>query len=95
MNWPPMLMHVKIQNEKTRFGLWLPLFLLLPLALVVLLILSPFILIGILVLWVCGQGRWVRWGFRCLKVAIVSSWTLRGLKVDIQNGNEHVYVSVV
>jgi hypothetical protein len=95
MNWPPMLMHVKVKNEKSDFGLWLPLFLLFPLALVVLIILSPLIIIGIIVLCALGYGRWVWWGFRCLWVAIVSSWALRGLKVDVQNGNKHVFVSVV
>jgi hypothetical protein len=95
MNWPPMLMHVKVKNEKSNFGLWLPLFLLFPLALVVLIILSPLIIIGILVLLMLGQERWVEWGLRCLWVAIVSSWALRGFKVDVQNGNQHVFVSVV
>jgi hypothetical protein len=95
MNWPPMLMHVKVKNEESDFGFWLPLFLLFPLALVVLIILSPLIIIGIIVLCTLGHGRWVWWGFRCLWVAIVSSWALRGLKVDVQNGNKHVFVSVV
>jgi hypothetical protein len=95
MNWPPMLMHVKVKNEKSDFGFWLPLFLLFPLALVVLIVLSPLIIIGIIVLCALGYGRWVWWGFRCLWVAVVSSWALRGLKVDVQNGNKHVFVSVV
>jgi hypothetical protein len=95
MNRPPVLMHVKIKNEKSDFGLWLPLFLLFPLALVVLLVLSPLVLIAILVLWGCGYGRWVRWGLRCLVVAFVSSWALRGLKVDVQGRRENVFISVV
>ena len=41
MKRPPMLMHMRIQGERGGFGLWLPLFLLLPLALVVFIILSP------------------------------------------------------
>ena len=53
MNRPPMLMHLKFQSENGKFGLWLPLFLLIPLALVVLIILSPLILIAIL-----GQSIW-------------------------------------
>jgi hypothetical protein len=61
MNRPPLLMHVKIKNERSDFGLWLPLFLLFPLALVILIILSPLILIGILILCVLGYGRWVSW----------------------------------
>jgi hypothetical protein len=95
MNWPPMLMHVKIKNEKADFGLWLPLFLLFPLALVVIIILSPLILIGILVLCVLGYGRWVAWGFRCLWVAIVSSWALRGLKVDVRGYKGTVQVNII
>jgi hypothetical protein len=95
MNWPPMLMHVKVKNRKSDFGIWLPLFLLLPLALVAMIILSPFILIAILVLCALGYGRWVSWGFRCLWVAIVSSWALKGLKVNVQNGDEYVFISVV
>jgi hypothetical protein len=95
MNWPPMLMHVEIKGKKHDFGLWLPLFLLLPLALVVMIIVSPFILIAILILFATGQGRWVWWGLRCVKVAILSLCSLRGLKLDIQKGDEYVFISVV
>ena len=95
MNWPPTLMHVKIKNEKANFGLWLPLFLLFPLALVVLIVLSPIILIAVLILCGFGRDRWVWWGLRCLKVAIVSSWALRGLKVDVQTRRDIVQVSVI
>jgi hypothetical protein len=88
-------MHVKVKNEKSDFGLWLPLFLLFPLALVVLIILSPLILIGVLVMLALGQGRWVEFGFRCLWAAITSSWALRGLRVDIQGRNGTVQVTVI
>jgi len=92
MNRPPMLMHVKFGNEDRKFGLWLPLFLLLPVALVVLIILSPLILIAILVLWPMGWGKPAlmmipaAWGIFC---------SMRGLKVDIQSSTECVYISVV
>jgi hypothetical protein len=95
MNRPPLLMHLKIRNEKSDFGLWLPLFLLFPLALVVLLVLSPLVLIGVLVLWGCGYGRWAWWGLRCLAAAFVSSWAMRGLKVDVQGRRENVFISIV
>jgi hypothetical protein len=95
MNWPPLMMHVKVKNEKSDFGLWLPLFLLFPLALVVLIILSPLILVAVLILWACGYGRWAWWGLRCLKAAVVSSWAIRGLQVDVQGPKETVYVSVI
>jgi hypothetical protein len=92
MNWPPMLMHIKIQSKKGKFGLWLPLFLLIPLALVILIILSPLILIAILVLWPSGWGRWA---LMSLKAAFVSFWALRGLKVEVQGRNECVYITVI
>ncbi len=92
MKRPPMWMHIKIQGEHRGCGLWLPLFLLLPLALVVLIILSPLILIGVLVLWISG------WGKRALYIlpaAFGVFCSLRGLKVDIQSRHESVYISVV
>jgi hypothetical protein len=92
MNRPPMLMHLRIQNEKKKFGLWLPLFLLLPLVLVVLLILSPLILIALLVLWPSG---WSKWALLALRAAFLSFCSLRGLRVDIQSGSQYVYISVV
>jgi len=92
MKRPPMLMRVKIKGEDGKFGLWLPLFLLLPLALVALLILSPLILIAVLVLWPSGWG----------KRALLFLWTsfevfcsMRGLKVDIQDGHQYVHIFVI
>lgn len=92
MNRPPVLMHMRFHNEDRKFGLWLPLFLLMPLALVVLIILSPLILIAILVLWPSG------WGKSALMIIPVA-WRLfcsmRGLQVDVQSRRECVYISVV
>ena len=92
MNRPPLLMHVKFQNEDRKFGLWLPLFLLIPLALVVLIILSPLILIAVIILWPSGWGKLA---LLALWAAFVSFCSLRGLKVDIQGPKERVYISVV
>jgi hypothetical protein len=91
MTWPPMLMHVKIKNEEHNFGLWLPIFLLLPLALVVLIILSPIIILGLILFW----DSWGTWTLKVLWAAVVSYWSVRGLEVNVQNGNQHVYVSVI
>lgn len=92
MNRPPMLMHVKVQNKERNFGIWLPLFLLIPLVLVILIILSPLILIAILILWPSGWGRWA---WLSLQAAFASFWAIRGLKVDVENNNECVYISVI
>ena len=87
-----MLMHVKIQKEDRRFGLWLPLFLLLPLALVLFIILSPLILIAVLILWPSG------WGKRAMLILRASFdifGSMRDLRADIQSHHQYVYISVI
>ena len=65
---------------------------LLPLALVVLIILSPLILIGVILLWPSGRGKWALF---VLPAAFRVFCSLRGLRIDIQSGRESVYISVV
>ena len=92
MKRPPMLMHMRIQSQNGGFGLWLPLFLLLPLALVVFIILSPLILFSVIVLWPSG------WGKRALlisRTALEIFCEMRGLKVDIRSGRQIVSFSVL
>jgi hypothetical protein len=92
MKRPPMLMHVRIQGEERGFGLWLPLFMLLPLALVVFIILSPLILVSVLVLWPSG------WGKRALLFssgALEIFCAMRGLMVDVRSGHQIVSISVI
>jgi hypothetical protein len=92
MNRPPVWMHLRFKNEGRKFGLWLPLFLLIPLALVALIILSPLILITILVLWALGWGK-------PAVMFVPAVWrifcSMRGLQVDVQNRHQCVYISVV
>ena len=92
MNRPPILMRIKIQGEDGKFGLWLPLFLLLPLVLVVMLILSPLILIAVLILWPSGWGKRA---LLVLRTAFVAFCSMRGLRVDIQNRHQCVYIYVI
>jgi hypothetical protein len=92
MKRPPMLMHLEVQGENKRFGLWLPLFLLLPLALLVLIILSPLILIAVLILWPSGWGKWA---LLVIRAAFGILCSLHGLRVDIQDRHQCVYISVV
>lgn len=71
--------------------MWLPLFLLLPLALVVFIILSPLILLAVIILWPSGWGKWA---LSVLRAAYNVFCSLRGLKVDIQSRRETVYISI-
>lgn len=92
MSWPPIIMRIKIKNQHTNFGLWLPLFLLFPIALVIFIILSPLILIAVIVLWERGWGKLALFS---LQAAFVTCWSLRGLKVDVQGPKECVTISII
>jgi hypothetical protein len=94
MNRPPLWMHLRFKNavKDKDFGLWLPLFLLLPLALVVLIILSPLIIIALLVLWPFG---WSQWALRVLAAAGRIFCSMRGLEVNVKNRQGYVYITVV
>ena len=92
MKRPPMLMHVKIRGQEKGFGFWLPLFLLLPLALVVFIILSPLILIAVLILW---PSDWGKRAVLVLKTTFEVFSSLHGLRVDFQSNNKCLYISVV
>jgi len=92
MKRPPMLMHVKIRGGRRGFGLWLPLFLLLPLVLAVFIILSPLILIAILVFWPRG---WRKSALHIFGAALEILCSMRDLKVDIQSGHHCIYISAV
>lgn len=92
MSWPPMLMHVKIHSKDANFGLWLPLFLLAPLVLAILLVLSPLILIALFVCYCLGWGKMV---WFAIQMVFISLWNLHGLKVDVQNAKETVFISIV
>ena len=92
MNMPPLLMRLKIKNDEHDFGLWLPLFLFLLIALVVFIILLPLLILAVIVLWPCGWG----------KTVLLAPWAAcrifcatRGLKVDVQGPREVVKIYFV
>ena len=103
MKRPPMLMRVQIHGEEGRFPLWLPLFLLLPLALALLIILSPLILIAAVILRVrrrqlppiARASLGMLCSVRCIRAAFDVLCSMPGLRVDVSNRNERVYVSVI
>jgi len=92
MKRPPMYIRMRIQGKEKGFGIWMPLFLLLPLALVMFIIFSPLILIAVLVLWPTGWGRRTLLVMRAAWEVITA---MRGLRVDIKNGRQCVYISIV
>jgi hypothetical protein len=95
MNWPPMLMHIKVKNKDTDFGIWIPFILLLLIAFAVVIALSPFIILAVIIMFMVGAERWARltvWG---IAMAFVSAWSLKGLEVNVQNSRDIVIVSVI
>lgn len=92
MKRPPMLLHLKIRNKKISFGLWLPIFLLLPLALAVFIVAAPLILIAILIFWPRGWRKRALHIFGAIFEIICS---LRGIKVDMQSDRDYMYISAV
>ena len=92
MNHPPLIMRIRVQNPEHKFGLWLPLFLLIPLVLIVLIILSPLLLIGFLALCCMGWGKLALH----LPVAICRVYcAARGLRVDVDNPTEKVKIFIL
>jgi len=92
MKRPPMLVHVKIRGKRCRFGLWLPLFLLLPLALAIFIIVAPLILIAIPIFWPSG---WRKRALHIFGAVFEIICSMRGIKVDMQSDHDCVYISAV
>lgn len=95
MNWPPMLMHIKVKNHDTDFGIWIPFILVLLIAFAVVIVLLPLIVLAVIILLMVGLERYARltvWG---IITGFVAAWSLKGLEVNVQSPGEHVIVSVI
>lgn len=90
--WPPLWAYVKIRGKGRGFGFWLPLFLGVLILLALFIAFSPLILLAVILLWPIGWGRWI---VEAIKTGYVMLCSLKGLKVDIQNSKDTVYVNIV
>jgi hypothetical protein len=89
MNFPPMLMRLKIIDGDRRINLWLPIFLVWLLILLVAIIISPLICLAVILLWPWGWGEMLLLlGPAVYRVLCA----LRGLQVDIQRPGETILV---
>jgi hypothetical protein len=105
MKRPPLLIGVQFRGEEGCLPLWLPLFLLVPLALALLIAFSPLILIAIVVLRLTGRNRDLPPAARASLRALCSLRGIRaafdvlcstpGLRVDARSGNDRVYISII
>ncbi len=91
MNRPPCLMRVRVGRPGRKINLWLPLFIIFLFVAVILLILSPLVLLAAVILWPFGWGRPL---LAIIPAVIGCLWAMRGLKVEVEKGEEKVLVSV-
>jgi hypothetical protein len=105
MKRPPMVLRLQIRGKEKGFGLWLPLFLLIPLGLALVIAFSPLILIAIVILRrrrhrdLLSPTARTYLGMLCsprgIRAAFDLFCSMPGLRVDVRNKNEQVYISVI
>jgi hypothetical protein len=90
MNFPPLIMRLRILNNKKSIRLWLPIFLLYPFLLVLALVVEILVLVAFLLLWPFGWGKTLILFMPYLFRVICA---LRELEVDVQKRQEMFFVS--
>jgi len=88
MNYPPMLLCLGIGRR--RFPVWLPLFLLWPVAAALAIVLAPLVLLAALILWPSVWGKLVLLSGPML-LGILSA--LRGLELNLNLGSRLLQIS--
>lgn len=89
----PLLMKIKIPRQsKHPLTLYLPLFIAWIILIAVFLLLLPIIFIMAIVSWSKGYGRLV-----LIFIPMVCSifWHMQGLKIDVQDKDQHIYLSFI
>ena len=90
MIWPPSLLRIRIRNSNIRFSLWLPLFLVWPLVLLAMVILSPLIILCAVLLWSLGLSKPLLLTGPVLFRLFCS---MRGLEIVVENSSDQVLIS--
>ncbi|MBM4032589.1 MAG: hypothetical protein FJ291_12495 [Planctomycetes bacterium] len=90
MTWPPSLLRIRIvKGGRKRVGLWLPLLLVWPLAVVLWLVLLPLLLVAAILWWPSGRGkRLLLAGPAIFRVFCA----LRKLSVDVESPDSTVRI---
>ena len=105
MKRPPLLLRLKIPGKKSRPGCWLPIFLLLPVALALLIALAPVMLVvGAVVRW---RGRRKRQlstariiigmlcSFRGIMAVVGLICSMPGLRVDVTDDDGRLEIAII
>ena len=89
MIFPPSLMRVRVQTRKRRIGLWLPLFLIWPFALLLAVVLLPFVIIIAIL---TRNRSWSKTILLSGPLAFNLFCALRGLEVRVDQHGQKVLV---
>ena len=92
MNWPPLLLHLRVPSNEGFVGLWLPWFLLYPVLLALMLVVLPFVFLAILFLLPAGKAEPLIWGGPYLWRLLFS---MRGLRVEVNTGGRRMMLDFV
>jgi len=90
MSWPPSTLRVRIYNQRRRFGLWLPLFLVWPLIMAFVLLLYPLVLVCAAIFWFRGWGKPLLLSGPALFGLFCA---LYGLRVEVNQPSQQVLIS--
>jgi len=100
MKRPPMLITLKFHSDddgedSSGFTIWIPLFIIVPVIFLIILPLFllalPFLFVYVLVTWDTGWWRYLRYG---LPAFFETTHALPGLKVDVEDRNQKIYMDV-
>ena len=99
MKCPPMFVSIKFSSGKDEVGhnfrLWVPLFIIAPIALIILLVLFlialPFMLISLIFTW---NTRWWCWLIVHIRTMFETFNAMPGLEVKLDDAGKEVYIAV-
>jgi hypothetical protein len=92
MNWPPMLLHLRIPREKGYCGLWLPWFLIYPVLLVLMIIVLPLVILLAIFMLPTGKARLLILSGPYLWQVL---FNMRGLRVHLYEGKREIMFNFV
>jgi hypothetical protein len=84
MNRPPCIMRVRVRNKNTKFGIWIPLFLIFPVVVILMIALAPLALLAAIIVLPFGYARTVL----CAPALYSVICAMRGLEVDVAGDGE-------
>lgn len=99
MSYPPSLIYMKfysVKESQRNFMLWIPLFIIVPVVMLILLaiflIILPFILLTLIFTW---NMWWWRWLLYVIPAIFRTFHSLRGTNVDLEDNNQKIHIKII